>query len=405
MINSASDLHFAIFKDVDDFKKWDKYLEYIQLNPEINEEKRELLLEMYQFFRLELGKDYLGRCRSDGKNLVKSWLHSRGNSYSQLQWLFNGMKYFKNRESNYIALTGHLKSCKKCNSEGIPFLIVGDSLRKTGFEVIFEPKMNITGFKKQPDLKVTDIENQETIYIEVSKLNHSKYRDVISSNFYTILAFFRNYPPYVLFTGKMHRTASTEELLVLKELIFKTRREALEQNLFIQIGIEQTSGIMEFGVAHNDKRQELEEWEMLKHFGGLDHLKSLPIDFNYTRRMRLKLKDEAEQIPPNNPGIIYMPVPSEYIFFGVSDLEELLIAVKKFLEDEIFSNIFGVCIYSHILHRSEDILYEEGDFFERKMVHENIQQDVIFIRNEGCKVNILPNTISKIKSSFRNIFC
>lgn len=405
MINSASDLHFAIFTDVEDFKKWDKYLEYIQLNPEINEEKRALLLEMYQFFRRELGKDYLGSCRSDGKNLVNSWLHSRGNSYSQLQWLYNGMKYFKNHESNYIALRGHLTSCKKCNSEGIPFLIVGDSLRKTGLNVVFEPPMNIAGFTKRPDVKIIDPTNQQVVYIEVSKLSHSLERKAIGSNFHTIIDFFRNDPPFIPFTGKIHRTISKEELVILKNIISQTRREANDKNLFIAISNEQTNGMLEFAVSHFDKIKDLEEWEKERNFGGLDNLVSLPLNFDYTWRMPQKFKDEAKQIPPGCPGIIYIPVPAEYLFFGVT-LQQLHLSVCQFLEDEMYSNIFGVCIYSHIGNRIEDFFYEDENFlFEKKMVHGDIQQDVIFIRNEGCKVNILPNSISKIKSSFRNIFC
>ena len=398
---TGSELRFDIWKEKNDHVNWEKYLEYFRREPEFDKEKSSSLIEIYTFLRKELGKDYLERCYRDGKNLVNSWLWSRGSHYSELKWLTEAMQYFKSKDCNYVKLCGRLRSNEECNRQGIPFLIAGDSLRKAGFDVVFEPDVD---FKRKPDLKIINAAENEIIYGEVSQLNDSDAKENSSYAYHLLMDFFHLIPPIIPFAGKIHRFVAEEEINELKEFIIRTKQKALDENAFVCIQKEETNGLIEFGVAHPDKINELEVWETEKRFRGVGQLLGLPLNFDYTPRVLSKIVDEVKQLPSNYPGIIYIPLPALYFFFGLLEPLKMVDQVKDLLKN--WPHIVGVCMYCHLGKECEPVeeLFE-FNYFERKMVHGNIQQDVFFIINNDFNFEgLLADSLKKLYNSFKVIY-
>lgn len=399
---TGNDLKFEIWKDADDYKNWDKYLEYIKAEPSFSEIQKNKLVEIYKFFRRELQEDYISKCNRDGRNLVNSWITSRGERYTELIWLYNTLKYFKSKRigSNYDKVLSHLRKNKSCNEEGVPFLFIGDSLRKARLDIIFEPK---TSFKRNPDLQIVNKETGEVIFGEVSKMRESEENEKKSFTYYYSFDFFHFTPPNLHCSGRILRSASKEELNEVKPYIIALKQKAYTENLFLISSIEKTNGIFEFGTAHPDKQGELENWRKQKGFLRINEVQSQPLDLDYTPRLLKKIIKEARQIPQSTPGILYFPLPPLFYHWGITDHAKLVNEIQITLKG--LNNIAGVLLYVQIDMPLEDSkLFFEGNYFQRKRVHNDHFFDVLFVINLESSFQMSNNTIEKLYRSFELFF-
>jgi hypothetical protein len=79
------------------------------------------------------------------------------------------------------------------------------------------------------------------------------------------------------------------------------------------------------------------------------------------------------------------------------------------LKEELakFPHVIGICLCSHLGNVSEPVKEIFGfNYFERKMVHEDIQQDVLFVINNEFNIELenLANTLLKLYNSFGQVF-
>lgn len=396
---TGTDLIFSIWKDDSDYKNWDKYIEYLEKEPKFREERKQKLMEIYLFLKKEMGRKYMGTRRSDGHNLVNNWLSSRGSRYSELNWLYESLKYFKSIDCNYDKLLGRLRSKDESNRQGIPFLIAGDSLRKAGFEVVFEPD---THFKKQPDLKIINPTTKEIFYNEISLLGDSDETKKIQDNFHFLFDQFHRQIPILASGGRQFKIASNDDLKKLADQIAQVKEEAMKNKSFIEIHKEQTNGFIEFVVAHPEKEDEVKRWAEKKGMSYLD-FRGLPLNLDYTNRLLVKLMKESEQIPLEESGLIYLPLPAMYFFLGRPDPVNLIQKVRTALAN--LPQIIGVVLYSHIGNEVEPAIFEdETIYIEQKIVHEDIQQDLFYIGNENFKGNLSEDTWKKLRASLANVY-
>ncbi len=398
---TGSELKFDIWKEVADHTNWNKYIEYFRREPNFSIERSKDLETFYLFLKKELGKEFLSKPYKDGRDLVNSWLWSQGARYSELKWLYHSLKHFKEEECNYVKLIGKLRSVDKCNSEGIPFIIVGDSLRKAGFNVVFEPK---TDYRSNPDLKITNSEKGEILYGEISQQEESNKIGLIKETYHFLFKYFHYQAPFVRFSAKIHNYASGEELVKLgKQILFMKQKAAKEESLII-IQKEETNGIIEFAIAHEKRLKDLENLQITKRYK-LDTVEGQGFSLDYSSRVLSKVKDKIKQHATFVPLIIYIPLDQLYFMMGLWDIDSLVKDIKRTLEP--FSNVFGVCLF---VHTGEESKYfkEISDlvFFERKMVFDNYMQFVtLFVKNPDFKggTGITEDTTKKIYSSLETM--
>lgn len=400
---TGSALRFEIWKKISDHYNWEKYIEYFEKEPEFDAKKSSDLIRIYTFLRDELGKSYLKNSHRDGRNLVNYWLWSRGQTYSELKWLTEAMSYFKSKpDSNYEKVRSYLGGDNKCNEEGIPFLVAGDSLRKAGFEVVFEPQVE---FRRKPDLKIINPDTAEILYGDVTQLNDSDELETKRTVFDIIFEAFHFTPPVVPFAAKIHGIADKKQLDELKNYILEIKEMVFQENLFLSVGKEETNGILEFAVAHPDKAGEVEEWEKVRKLAGMNEVLGLLPNLDYTSRLLSKLEDKAKQLPDKFPGIIYVPLPSMYFYFGIPDPSYMVDPVQRKLDK--YPHVIGACFYVHLGNTAEDHKQMfDWNYYERKTIHETTRQDVLFIRNKTFNHDLgaLADTQLKLYTSFGNLF-
>jgi hypothetical protein len=68
-------------------------------------------------------------------------------------------------------------------------------------------------------------------------------------------------------------------------------------------------------------------------------------------------------------------------------------------------HVVRVCFYSGIGMNSEEFKFSDGDFFERKIVYDNIVREVAFIENPQFGLERTDDSLLKLEKSFSNNFC
>ena len=387
-----SQLQFQIFKTVEDRYNWDKYIEYVEKTEDIENDQKEKLKSAYLTLKAELGKGFLKNTR--GKNhIISSYvLRSDDESYNWVIWFAENLNCFKQLKCNYDELLSKLISVNKSRVEGIPFLEIADCYRKSGFEIVFEPFKNSK--QKNPDIKIVNPENNETFFIEISKLNDSDDRINKRNTFYEVFGeFIIN--PYIPFAGKILRKLKTNELKELIEKIKEVKCLSSHENSFKAFCDDR----IDFAIAPFENIKELKNWCETKRYE-IDRIISLELNINETKRIiGNKLPDKAPQIPNGKFGIICIPVNPLYLYFhnpyeNIREIEQKL---------NTYENILGLCLYSLMGAESQNkgCLYKMH-YIGNKTVYNTVRKDTLFIFNNKCKIPVFPNTIEKIYSTFDN---
>ncbi len=390
-----SKLSFEIFKTVKDRSNWDKHIEYIKRSDEVTEEQRKKLITTYQILKNELGKGFL-KNTIDLRlgHTITNYVLMRGDeAYSWIIWLAENLEYFKKRDCNYNELISKLKSIKDCDSEGIPFLEIAESYRKVGFEVVFEPLKKRSN-QKTPDLKIVNPTNNETFYVEISRLNESEDRLDKRKIYYTIFDKFLS-PPILPFGGKILKKFEDKELSEVIKKIDYVKKQVQNQSDFSVFSNES----IEFALAPDNKEKKVKEWcEQKKYDYG--NIISLHHNFDETNRIRgNKIPKKAPQIPINHFGLIYITVHPLY-FYAKNPFEAIYDFENKLNE---FQNVLGLVVYSKIGDKSDDTVYfDKLHFFSSRTVFKTLRKDILFVFNNKCEIKIFPDTLEKIYCAINN---
>lgn len=394
---TGSELRFEIFKDPEDYVDWNKYIDYFKREPAFGKEKSEDLVRVYLFLKDELGKEYLKKPFKDGRDLVNSWLWSRGDRYAELKWLSESLEYFKKVECNYKQLLGKLRSAQRCNTEGVPFIIIGDSLRKAGFDIVFEPE---TDFSSKPDIKIACKESRVIVYGEVSYQDESVETELKKDTYFRLVSCFNRKGHFTYYSGKIHDFAKSEILEKIGGQILEIKATALENKSLIVVSKGETQGIIEFVVAHKDKLKELEEHDLTKKHK-LNCIEGQGLNIDYTSRILSKVKEKIKQHTSDHPLIVYVQMDQLFYMLGLFKPELLITNIKRTLSD--FPNAMGVCLFV-TLGEETDTVEEifDNDYLSRKMIFDrNAQFVTLFIGNDKFLGTISKDTINKFIAAFR----
>lgn len=300
------------------------------------------------------------------------------------------LQTLKSAESNYPKLIRKLLALDKSMSEGIPFVEIAESYLRENFQVRFPDETNIG---KSPDIEIINTKNNNKFYIEVSVVNDSAERNLISDNYRFLHYQFHSISPFYFYTGKQKEKISREDYSAIQQIISKVKKKVEETNEMVSYSDRR----LEFSLAPLDKFEEFAKICEQKETSRND-LRGLPINFDDTNRLaNNKIKIEAKQIPADSNGIIYFQV--NPLFFMAADIESSIILLQEYISK--FTNIFGIVLYSKILNQKEEVFVEvEKHVFSRKMIGGALCRELLFVYNHFCELKLSDETIQKIYSTF-----
>lgn len=305
--------------------------------------------------------------------------------------LVEHLKELESYDSNYDVLMQKMRSPKKARTEDIPFIEISRTYLAVGYKVRFWRDLQE---RSNPDIEIYSTPDGDSFYIEVTKLEESEQRKNMRANFNILSDTFNMLPPQLPFSCQQFKYITKVEMPCVLEKIAAIRQKALSDKDIVYYEDEK----LHIAVCHPDKLEELEQWcdkhnyrkGTHSHFGNFDETE---------RIIRYKIAKEAEQIPSNATGLIYIPV--DPIYFWVLNPSNTIPLIQNVLNEH--SNIFGLVLYATISHEVQPFTISgKSDYYSIKQMNEAIVRHLLFIRNHSYQGNLSDNDIKKIYQSFGN---
>lgn len=386
-----SDPYFTIFKELRDHTEWSKQIEYAYAMEDIDEKLRTEFVLSLKFLQNEFGNDFL-----KSSSLIHPIQRKISNKVDwqilQLIQFTSTLRTLKATASNYQKLKRKLYALEESKTEGIPFVEIAESYLKENLMVNFPDESNID---KSPDIEITNLNNKEKFFIEVSMIRESAERTFKKNNYNFLFYQFHFLPPRYPYTGKQKSKIRNQDYTRLERIISTAKNQVHEQQEIVSYSDDQ----IEFTIVPNEKINELDKICKLNGTRRND-VRGLDLNFDETDRLiSNKIKRKVKQIPFNSNGIIYFPVTP--MFFMFSHLEDSVSRIAEYISR--FSHLIGIVLYSvgAINPQEEKFMEFENHIYSCKMTGGVFCREVIFVSNSQCKLMIQEETVAKIYGSFR----
>ena len=382
---------FKVFKQPDDRNKWKNQIEFVSVMEGIEENMRIKLVSALDFLEKELGSGFLKTSKSDHPVMQKISNRADWQIHELIQFA-DTLQILKRNDSNYKKLIKKLLPLEKSISEGIPFIEIAESFIKVKFKVYFLEEPN-TG--KSPDIKITNPENNDNFFIEVSMVNNRDENNAITENYRFLHHQFISVIPLYQYAAVQKTIFSKDESTEIQKIISDAKKQ-----------VQATQGL----VSYSDKRFEfiLAPHNKVEEFHKIceqrntiqNEVRGLSLNFDETKRILSKLDRKAGQIPFDSNGIIYLKV--NPLFFMTTDISGLIVRLQDYISRK-FTNILGVVLYSKILNNIRKEVFEEFDkhVFSIQMFGGVMCRELLFIYNYNCDLKLSDKTIQKIYSTFK----
>jgi hypothetical protein len=318
-----ADLFFDIFKNKLDHLSWDKQIEYYSRSNKMLDYRKKNIIKALSYFKVIFSNGFLKSAKDI--HPIKSAINNKTNhSTDWLIWLYESLISFERDMVNFNILIEKLGKYQKATQEGVPFIEVVTGLKKSGFKVDFEPK--IAGFNKKPDLRITNNKNEEVIYIEVSTVNESDFRNKVMSNYLGLNSYMEN--KGICYTGRINESISEEDFLKIGPQIDDLIAKCQKEDGLKLLNLIETGNKLELAISKISDVDKLKEWAAGKSLR-LYQIQSMDISFSedLKRITNNKISREAKQVPQNEMGLIYLKV--HPMFFMTTNLEETFLKLKE----------------------------------------------------------------------------
>ena len=372
-----------IFINERDYFKWKKHKEYISHLDTIDEDTKNKVINTLSFLELEFGAQFL---KTTSVNHPIRQMISNKTAYQIKDLIEFGdtLKILKKEDSNYRRLIEKLVNKNDAQTEGISLVNVARMFLKVELKISFIDEQKNS---RTPDVKVTNPNNKDVFYIEITKLNNSDNQKEISENYNFFHKHFNNIQPLFSFYGKQFKSINKDEYPEISKIIKEAKKSVKENNQIIYYSDHRFNFLLA-PPSHNTDFNEICERNNIQSI----HFNGLPIDVDETSRISNKI-GKANQIPENQNGLLFISISP--IYFLTTDL----IAAIKRLETNIakYKNLVGIILFSEIVAPKEATQrsYWKNHFFSRKTI-ENLCRESLFIKNNNCEISLSKETLNKI---------
>ena len=378
-----ADYYFDVFKQPADHNNWNKQREYALKYEEIGKDWQQKLAHSYEFMRDELGSNFLKI--KNQNNPIKQMVSNKALwQIKEFVGFTDAMRILKKSDSNYKKLIRALKSDIKAKAEGVPFVEITKAFSKQGLLVHFVDETN----KRTPDIEITNSENGEKFYIEVSSLDDSDARKEARHNYNFIFHHILDVSPFCLFAAKHKKAIERKNYPTIAEVILREKLRCLNEREIIAYSDE----YVEFLLAPEEMKEGFQEQCDMQGLRA-NHLEGLELNFDEASRLiSSKIGLKAKQIPTGSNGLLYFPV-SPLFFIGSS-----IIKAKEKINSYLtrFPNVMGVVMASKILNDVDPVITGDGTYFYTRKVDDGLCREMLFIANPGCELQIGEDTLIKM---------
>ena len=351
----------------------------------LSEEEKIKVKKAFSFLKNEFGVDYL----KEVGNEHYFYFHIHNYAPPSRLWfayvaeMIERVKDF----SNYNSLLKRLKNPKKFR-EAYTVLETAYNYGNDGFNIEFDPVINIKSKNKVPDLKLINVVTKEELICEVSiSFTSVKQNEAFDNETEIFNAVISN--DGLEFAGRVIKTLSEIEKSQIKNTILNFAESVKEGNGFGVLVIED---VLLLGYATPENVKKLEDWA--KNNGcNVRSFEGPYFDVDEIRRIENKINEKKRQLPYDNAGII-MIYDSDF-FHSIRSIQEAVVFLEKTLAK--ISNIAAVIIQGKFMGSINPLKIRIGKhLFIQKMGKDTFVEKYLIIWNEHCSFKLTEDTISKI---------
>lgn len=371
-----------IFINERDHFKWGKQKEYISHLDTIDDDTKNKALCAFSFLEQEFGAQFLKT--TSVNHPVRQMISNKAPfQIKDLIEFTDTLQILKKEDNNYRRLIEKLLSKNDALTEGISLVNVARMFLKEGLIISFIDEIKNS---KSPDVKITNPNNNDVFYIEITKLNDSDNQNYIRKNYNFFFNQFNSVQPLLPFFGKQFETIDEKEYPSIEVIISNAKKRVKEENQIVYYSDKRFCFLLAPQTNDNSFNEICERNNIRSiHFDGL------PIDVDETSRINNKI-GKAYQIPENENGLLFISISPMY--FMITNLTD---AIER-LEANIakHKNLIGIILFSEIVASKESTRVRMGNHcFSRKTI-ENLCRESLFIFNKDCNSKLSNETIEKI---------
>jgi len=406
-----------IFVTVEDYWNWDKYIEQIDLI-DLSATDRRRARDSITYLRRVLAEGFLKRAIREA-NPIYRWYFAMATPQARKS-LIRFVEGLRDLEGsvNFRSALRDIKRRLKTEedferlTEKLSMVRVAHKFLIGGFEVEFDPVINIPGKRnqlrpKKPDLRVVDSENGSEIIIEVSRMKASDSQQLCSRTFDIVWRVLMDKgmfsdpealkditkPRHILPYAVIHRGIEEEELKEIIEQIEQLIERVRTSGKFDQLII---PGTIEVAIASYEDHHHAKEWAANRGLNGNDTVVGPWIESDEMARAKAKLRKELEQLPLDKPGIVIIEARDNLLFFSY-DMQE----VATYLAEELKKYPQLLCaVFFHSFNSGEGESYlipiGPHDFLQEMRSDGSTSQSLI-VRNPDCSRGLPVSTVKKLE--------
>lgn len=396
------------FRKRKDYTKWDNFVAQIDLI-DLSDEDKERGREAIRYLENALGKHFLSEVLQFGHPVLNYFFINSANlARIQLIDFVDSLRAVE-KSQNFHTIIKKIRKAKDF-PEGSTILEAAYRFHKAGFEVAFDEEVSFTeGGKlktKKPDIKITNPDSMEEIYIEVSETGRSQ-ADINNSRTFNTLFFliqqiirsdpemtdFAN-PRHVLPYVKILRSMSEKELIditfKIEKLVEKVRKDGEFQEMVIQ-------DMVEVAVSPFNDHSKAKKWAKQRNM--TNFVESCSFNPNELRRVINRLDDELKQLPTDKPGVVILWNNANLLFY-LHDIPSIINEVANKIAAH--PHIFGVILnhnygWEEPNTRSVEI---EDHLFVSNTGRDLISRNTLIVRNKYFNLSLTNSTREELWKSF-----
>lgn len=369
---------------------WDIVANHFYGIENITEEQKELVKNAFLFLKMELGENYLREINTNHPMIfhINNYVLTSRLWFVDVATDIQRLKEFP----NYKALHRRLARPEKF-PEGFSVLEIAIKFCKVGLNIEFDPKVEVNGRPKEPDLKVINSTNGEFFFCEVSVLNASVIEKDASNTemklFNAVVSL-----PNLLFAGKVERILDENGIKNISDQIFELKKRVNEETGFGELIIKD---VLTLGLSTEENKDKIVKWADENNCE-VGNFEQPYYESNALQRIKTKINTKRKQLPYDRSNLIM--IYDNNFFYTCGDTINVISELEKFLEK--YKNITGVIIRGKGMTTIEPIIakikqhvfiqkYQYDTYAEQYLIIWNMDSERIF--NEETKNRIIDSIL------------
>ncbi len=380
-----------ILESAEDYTNWGKLIKHCETLDGLTELEREKAKRAFRLLEKEFGSHFLQDAFHKEHPLTgyiqnlapwtRKWLVRFSESIQELK-----------HQENYKSLLERLKDSDRFR-EGQSVLEVAYKFSKAGFSIAVDPSVNVSGNQKVPDLKLTNTDTKEELFVEVSMLGEARSEKESMETMRKITEPLWRSIPFVRYCGRVHKILAENHLTDIVEKVKETVEKAQKDNFFQELVIE---NVIEIGIAPQSDTQFMDTWASERGLA-VGSFTGPPFNIDETWRVKQRIENKQRQLPHMYPNILVLW--DIALFFQMSDIRKTI----SELEESVYNypHLMAAVIAGVSLERgnNENIMKDQHVYIRRRRDNLLTEQYIILL-NQYCEQKVSPSTITKMYYGF-----